>query len=307
MLKIGIVGNNTCIDHYWLMVQDIPNCTISACIDAYCNLADIYSFKDYNAFLNEIDALLVINPNKNSHFITEKAIRSQIPCFIDSPFAPSIEEGKNLMNLVQEAKVGMQISNPIQYNEALQSITPYINYPSFIECIRLSDINLSTSNTSIVLSQMIYDIDSILNIVKSGVKKISATGVMMQNLNADIVNARIEFENGCVANLMCSRVDVKNLHQIKFYQNDSCIFVDYLKFTSKIYELKENEKENTIDSQAFCAIKPVIQKNNLNEILHFIQRLQNNSYIKPNKNAITALEIAHYINDKINQKNAILV
>jgi hypothetical protein len=106
---------------------------------------------------------------------------------------------------------------------------------------------------------------------------------------------------------MCSRVDVKNLHQIKFYQNDSCIFVDYLKFTSKIYELKENEKENTIDSQAFCAIKPVIQKNNLNEILHFIQRLQNNSYIKPNKNAITALEIAHYINDKINQKNAILV
>jgi len=307
MLKIGIVGNNTCIDHYWMMVQDIPNCVISACYNAYSKIAKIQCYEDVSEFFNQIDALLVVQPNKNTHLITENAIRNQIPCFIDSPFAPSPEEGKNLMNLVQEAKVGIQISNPNQYNEALQSITPYLNYPSFIECIRLSDINSSTSNSSIVLSQMIYDIDSILNIVKSGVKKISATGVMMQNLNADIVNARIEFENGCVANLMCSRVDVKNLHQIKFYQNDSCIFVDYLKFTSKIYELKENEKENTIDSQAFCSIKPVIQKNNLNEILHFIQRLQNNSYIKPNKNAITTLEIAHYINDKINQKNSILV
>jgi predicted dehydrogenase len=191
MLKIGIVGNNTCIDHYWMMVQDIPNCTIIACYNAFSNLSNIPNCTDVTLFLNQIDALLVIQPNKSTHCITEKAIRNQIPCFIDSPFAPTLEEGKSLMNLVQEAKVGIQISNPNQYNEALQSITPYLNYPSFIECIRLSDINSSSSNSSIVLSQMIYDIDSILNIVKSGVKKISATGVMMQNLNADIVNARI--------------------------------------------------------------------------------------------------------------------
>ena len=307
MLKIGIVGNNTCIDHYWLMVQDIPNCTISASMDAHCNLADICNFKDYNAFLNEIDALLVINPNKNSHFITEKAIRNQIPCFIDSPFAPSIEDGKNLMNLVQEAKVGMQISNPIQYNEALQSVTPYINYPNFIECNRLTDVNLSDTQSSIVLSQMIYDIDIVLNIVKSGVKKISATGVIMNNTNADVVNARIEFENGCVANLLCSRVDVENQHFIKFYQNDSCIFVDYLKFKSKIYELNDTKQSNEEQNQTpFTIIQPSIQKNNINELLHFIQRLQNNLYIKPNKNALSALEIAHFINDKIIHHHGIL-
>jgi predicted dehydrogenase len=301
MLKIGIVGNNTCIDHYWLMVQEIPNCTIIASMDAYSSIANINCFTDCSLFLNEIDALLVINPSKNSHYITEKAIRNQIPCFIDSPFAPTVEDGKNLMNLVQEAKVGMQISNPIQYNEALQSVKPYISYPSFIECNRLSDINLSNNENSIVLSQMIYDIDIILNIVKSGVKKISATGVIMNNNSADVVNARIEFENGCVANLLCSRVDVENQHYIKFYQNDSCIFVDYLKFKSKIYELNE-----TTNNTSFAVVQPMIQKNNLNELLHFIQRLQNNMYIKPNKNTLTALEIAHFINDKITQNQSIL-
>ena len=239
MLKIGIVGNNTCIDHYWLMVQDIPNCTISASMDAHCNLADICNFKDYNAFLNEIDALLVINPNKNSHFITEKAIRNQIPCFIDSPFAPSIEDGKNLMNLVQEAKVGMQISNPIQYNEALQSVTPYINYPNFIECNRLTDVNLSDTQSSIVLSQMIYDIDIVLNIVKSGVKKISATGVIMNNTNADVVNARIEFENGCVANITSSRISMKNMRKSRFFQKDAYISVDYLDKVCEVVRMKD--------------------------------------------------------------------
>ena len=140
----------------------------------------------------------------------------------------TLEEARNLMHLSHEANVKIQVGHVERFNPAYVAAIPFFSQPMFIECHRLAEFNPRGTDGSVVLDLMIHDIDIILSVVKSRIKKISASGVAVISDTHDITNARLEFENGAVANLTASRISLKNMRKSRFFQKDAYISVDFL-------------------------------------------------------------------------------
>jgi predicted dehydrogenase len=147
------------------------------------------------------------------------------------------------MELSYEANVKAQVGHIERFNPAFTVAVPYLNNPMFIETHRLAEFNPRGTDVSVVHDLMIHDIDIVLSVVKSPLKKISASGVAVVSDSPDIANARLEFDNGCVANLTASRISMKNMRKSRFFQHNAYISVDFLNKTSEIIRLKDLEGE----------------------------------------------------------------
>lgn len=300
MLRIGIIGDSKKVQPSIAQISQMENCSFEGFFDATNSLARGKQFSQLEELMDVSDAFYVMNPIHNSVH-TEKLIRNQKHCLIESPFAPSSEAGSYFINLVREADVKIQISNPDRYNDAFHNTSPYFQNPVFIESNRLQTFSKETKDLSLVMNLMIHDIDIILNVVKSSVKSVSATGVSVVSKEADIINARIEFDNGCIANLTASRINPTATHKINFYQHNNFINVDYLNKKSTVYDLgsraaRIKNKEALNHVFTFDAAE---QQSNLSELSFFVDSITNNQPGISMANCLTALEIAYVINDKV--------
>jgi predicted dehydrogenase len=160
---------------------------------------------------------------------------------LKSQLQTRLKRQKKLIRLIHEANVKVQVGHVERFNPALTAAAPYCNNPMFIETHRLAQFNPRGTDVSVVLDLMIHDIDIILSVVKSEIKKISASGVAVVSDTPDIANARIEFHNGCVANLTASRISMKNMRKTRFFQKDAYISVDFLEKEASIIRLKNIE------------------------------------------------------------------
>ncbi len=188
----------------------------------------IKKFENADSLLDAVDCIDIVTPTVTHFELASKALRKSKHVFIEKPVTETVDEARILMELAREADVKVQVGHVERFNPAFQAALPYFNKPMFIETHRLAQFNPRGTDVPVVLDLMIHDLDAILSVVKSGIKRISASGVAVVSDTPDITNARIEFDNGCVANLTASRISMKNMRKSRFFQKDAYISVDFL-------------------------------------------------------------------------------
>lgn len=210
-------------------VQEITNCT-------YYDSAE--------ALIAAVDVIDIVTPTYLHHKMALKVLEAKKHVFIEKPIAKTDQEAKEIVALAKKNGVLGQVGHVERFNPAFKAVKDFITNPKFIETHRLAEFNPRGTDVSVVLDLMIHDIDIILSVVKSPIKSIAASGVAVISETPDISNARIEFENGCVANLTASRISLKKMRKSRFFQKDAYIAVDFLTKQVEVVKMKEAAKDS---------------------------------------------------------------
>ena len=197
------------------------------------------AFDTIDQLLLEVDVVDIVTPTLSHFDCAQQAIASGKHVFIEKPITKTFEEASALRDMAKEHQVRGQVGHVERFNPAFTAVKEAIQSPMFIETHRLAEFNPRGTDVPVVLDLMIHDIDIILSVVDSKVKNIQASGISVISETPDIANARIEFENGCVANLTASRISMKNMRKSRFFQKDAYISVDFLEKKSELVRMKE--------------------------------------------------------------------
>ena len=197
------------------------------------------SFESPEELIKAVDAICIATPTQAHFKIAEKAIKFKKHVFIEKPISKTDEEAAKLVQLAIENGVIGQVGHVERFNPAYQAVEPFLTEPMFIESHRLAEFNPRGTDVSVILDLMIHDIDIALSLVNSPIKRIDATGVAVISQTPDISNARIIFENGCVANLTASRISLKKMRKTRFFQKNTYISVDYLFRKVEVVKIKD--------------------------------------------------------------------
>jgi predicted dehydrogenase len=273
-------------------------------------------FENFEELLLQIDILDIVTPTFAHFEYAEKAIRSGKHFFIEKPISGNLKEADEIIRLAQENKVKGQVGHVERFNPAFVACKPFITNLMFLEIHRLAEFNPRGTDVPVVLDLMIHDLDIVLSVVKSKVKEIHASGVAVISKTPDIANARIEFENGCVANVTTSRISMKNMRKSRFFQKDAYISIDFLEKKAEIIRIKKvPEKLQPFDmiienaegvKKQILFQYPDVEPNNaiLDELESLADSIENNIQIKvtleQGKEALrVALEVMRQIEHKL--------
>jgi predicted dehydrogenase len=255
MIKIGILGVGYLGKIHITLLKEIQQFNLVGFYDSDPDIAalvekefNIKRFLNIDDLISEVDAIDIVTPTIKHYACASMAIKKSKHLFIEKPVTNTLEEAKSLISLSKEANVKVQVGHVERFNPAFVAARDYCSNPMFIETHRLAQFNPRGIDVSVVLDLMIHDIDIILSVVKSNIKRISASGVAVISDSPDIANARIEFDNGCVANLTASRISMKNMRKSRFFQKDAYISVDFL--DKKVDVIRLNTVEGPPDPLA---------------------------------------------------------
>jgi predicted dehydrogenase len=322
MLRIGVIGTGHLGKFHLNNWKEITGVELVGFYDpddtTSKEVAEKYQlprFLDPEVLIDACDAIDVVAPT-NFHFEwCEKAIRKGKHIFVEKPLANTMEEARELVKLVKESGIKLQVGHVERFNPAFLAIKDMQLNPMFIEVHRLAQFSPRGTEVSVILDLMIHDIDIILSIVKSDVKNISASGVGVMTETPDIANVRIEFNNGCVANLTSSRISMKKMRKIRLFQKDSYIGVDFLNKKTEIIRLKKPQDANIFafdietpgGKKTIAIANPIIPEVNAikMELEEFKNAILNNTRTVVNEmDGLIAMDVAHQILDKI--RNSLL-
>ncbi|HMK26533.1 MAG TPA: Gfo/Idh/MocA family oxidoreductase [Chitinophagaceae bacterium] len=317
MLRIGVFGVGHLGKFHLNNWKEIPGTELVGFYDpdnaTAKNVSDKYQlprFVDPDALMDACDAIDIVAPT-NFHFeLCEKAIKKGKHVFVEKPLANTMDEARQLVKLTQESGIKCQVGHVERFNPAFLAIKDLALNPMFIEVHRLAQFNPRGTEVSVILDLMIHDIDIILSIVKSDVKSISASGVAVITETPDIANVRMEFDNGCVANLTSSRFSMKKMRKIRLFQKDSYIGIDFLNKKTEVIRLKEPQDSNVFafdietssGKKTIALANPVIHEGNAikEELIAFKNAILNNTKpIVSEIDGLMAMDVAHQILDKI--------
>jgi len=199
-----------------------------------------YTFFDsIDGLIDAVDMVDIVTPTLSHYDCALKAISKGKHIFIEKPITNTVEEAEEIRRLLAEHNLRGQVGHVERFNPAFLAIKDQLKNTMFIETHRLAEFNPRGTDVPVVLDLMIHDIDIILSVVKSKVKSVSASGVSVISNSPDIANARLEFENGCVANLTASRISLKNMRKTRFFQKDAYISVDFLEKNCEVVKMKD--------------------------------------------------------------------
>ena len=268
-------------------------------------------FEDAAELMDNCDAVDIVAPTPFHYALCEMALKKGRHVFVEKPLANTMDEARELVKLAKESNLKFQVGHVERFNPAFLALQNYSLNPMFIEVHRLAQFNPRGTDVSVILDLMIHDIDIILHIVKSNVSYISANGVAVMSDTPDIANVRIEFDNGCVANLTSSRISLKKMRKVRLFQKDAYIGIDFLEKKAEIIQINSPGDKNvfTFDietnngTKTIAIANPVIEDGNaiLMELQAFKNAITNNT-----DTAVTvidgfrAMDVAHQILDKIN-------
>ncbi len=317
MLKVAVFG----VGHLgkfhinnWKEISDIELVGFYDPNDENANLViekyNLKRFFDTDELISIADVVDVVTPTPFHFEICEKALKKGKHVFVEKPLANTMEEAYLLVKLAKESDVKLQVGHVERFNPAFLAIKDVFLNPMFIEVHRLAQFNPRGAEVSVILDLMIHDIDIILSIVKSTVKSISASGVIVLTDTPDIANVRIEFHNGCVANLTSSRISMKQMRKMRLFQKDAYIGIDFLNKKSEVIKLKESTDENVFSfdietskgKKTIAVASPSIPEVNAikRELEEFRNAIINNTKpIVSEIDGLMAMEVAHQILDKI--------
>ena len=196
-------------------------------------------FESMDNLIDAVDMVDIVTPTLSHYDCAVKSIKKGKHIFIEKPITNTVEEAENIRSLLSDYNLKGQVGHVERFNPAFKAIKYQLKSPMFIETHRLAEFNPRGTDVPVVLDLMIHDIDIILSVVKSTVKHVSASGVSVLSETPDIANARLEFENGCVANLTASRISLKNMRKTRFFQKDAYISVDFLEKKCEVVKMKD--------------------------------------------------------------------
>lgn len=248
MLKIGVLGAGHLGKIHIRLLKEIEDFELVGFFDPMLKNAlqaeeefGVPKFDSIESLIDAVDVVDVVTPTLSHYECAEKSIKKSKHVFIEKPLTNTLDEAKKLIELSEEANVKVQVGHVERFNPAFVAAEPYISHPMFIETHRLAQFNPRGTDVPVILDLMIHDIDIVLSLVNSGIKNISASGVAVISDTPDIANARIEFDNGCVANLTSSRISLKNMRKSRFSQRDAYVAVDFLDKTVEVVKIKNVE------------------------------------------------------------------
>ena len=196
-------------------------------------------FENINSLIDAVDVVDIVTPTLSHFDCAKRSMEKGKHVFIEKPITNTLEEAEALLALEEKYNVKGQVGHVERFNPAFAAVKNKIKNPMFIESHRLAEFNPRGTDVPVVLDLMIHDIDAILSVVDSDVAQINASGVSVISNSPDIANARIEFENGCVANLTASRISLKNMRKSRFFQKDAYISVDFLEKKVEVVKMKD--------------------------------------------------------------------
>ncbi|NAW50888.1 Gfo/Idh/MocA family oxidoreductase [Elizabethkingia argentiflava] len=253
MLKAGLVGAGHLGKIHLKLLNQSEKYELVGFYDSDAKngkkLEEEFGYKYYpnlDHLLNDIEVLDIVTPTLYHYEYAKKAIDKGLHFFIEKPVTHTLEQAKELIQLCEEKNIKVQVGHVERYNPAYLATKTYLANPRFIEIHRLSEFNPRGTDVSVVLDLMIHDLDILLSIVKSPVKEIHASGVSVVSKSPDITNARIAFENGCVANLTTSRISMKSMRKSRFFQKDAYISIDFLEKKAEVIRMQA-ARENPSD------------------------------------------------------------
>ena len=246
MLKAGVLGAGHLGKIHLKLLQQSSRYELIGFYDANESYArELESDLGYKYYSNAdeliaaCDMIDVVTPTTYHHESGKKVLEAGKHLFIEKPITVSVDEAQELISLARKHNVKGQVGQVERFNDAFRTVHDRIENPMFIETHRLAEFNPRGTDVSVVLDLMIHDIDAILSVVKSPVKSVSSSGVSVISETPDIANARIEFENGCVANLTASRISLKKMRKARFFQRDAYISVDFLTKKVEVVRMKD--------------------------------------------------------------------
>ncbi len=262
-------------------------------------------FDNMNELIAAVDVVDIVTPTLSHYDCAKKSMEGGKHVFIEKPITNTLEEAQELLVLEEKFGVKGQVGHVERFNPAFTAVKDAIHKPMFIETHRLAEFNPRGTDVPVVLDLMIHDIDAILSVVNSKVKQINASGVSVISKSPDIANARLEFENGCVANLTASRISLKNMRKSRFFQKDAYISVDFLEKKVEVVKMKDApespgdfdmvlQNAEGIKKQIYFE-NPSISANNaiLDELEAFADAIQNDTVpVVSLKQGTQALEVA---------------
>ncbi len=322
MLKIGLLG----VGHLGLIhikcIKNIEGYQITGFYDPDSEHSEkaqrefgIHRFQNISDLVDSCDVVDIVTPTVSHFECAVKALKKSKHIFIEKPIASNIKDAERLLKLSEEAGVKVQVGHVERFNPAFQAALPLLTMPMFIEAHRLGQYNPRGTDVPVVLDLMIHDIDIVLSVVKANVLKVRASGVNVISDTPDIANARLEFDNGAVANLTASRISLKNMRKARFFQTNAYITVDFLekktesvriieldKIPNDEFELILDPGENKKKRKLIFEKPEIIPINAIEEELKsFKYAIENDKPVKVNINdGYNALKVAHKILDKIN-------
>ena len=322
MLKVGVLGaGHLGKIHLRLLQQSSKYELVGFYDDNPENAVKVEKEFGYKRFdtiaklLTAVDVVDIVTPTLSHYKCAKVAIKSGKHVFLEKPISNTVAEAEEIIALSKEYNVKGQVGHVERFNPAFISVKNAIENPMFIETHRLAEFNPRGTDVPVVLDLMIHDIDAILSVVKSKVKNIHASGVSVISETPDIANARIEFENGCVANLTSSRISLKNMRKSRFFQKDAYISVDFLEKKCEVVKMKDApeipgdfdmilQNAEGVKKQIYFD-NPDVENNNaiLEELETFADAIVNNTTpIVTLEDGTEALRVAYAIIESMNRK-----
>ena len=322
-IKVGVIGTGHLGKLHTKMFKSIDYCELVGIYDSNPNQAEDVSKEFSVPAINSLDELLKqidaasISATTTSHYeLAKKCFENGIHVFIEKPITASIKEAEELLEISEKKKLNLQVGHIERFNPALVAMEKYIDEPRFIQTDRLAQFNPRGTDVAVVLDLMIHDIDIILSLVKSDVIDVQANGVAVVSDHLDIANARLQFENGAVANVTASRISQKKMRKMRIFQRDSYIALDFVTGVAEAYRLLPPDTEINPNLISFGEIgvgekrKKLVyeqpEQKELNALQHELQ-LFVNSIINGTKPVVSgidglrALKVAEIIIQKIQQ------
>ena len=246
MLKVGVLGAGHLGKIHLRLLNQSEKYELVGFYDAFeenaNKVAAEFGYKKFDSIaelIAAVDVVDIVTPTMQHFECAKQVIEAGKHIFIEKPISNTVEEAEEIITLAKKHNVKGQVGHVERFNPAFTAVKDKINNPMFIETHRLAEFNPRGTDVPVVLDLMIHDIDAILSVVKSKVKSVNASGVAVISDSPDISNARIEFENGCVANITSSRISMKNMRKSRFFQKDAYISVDYLDKVCEVVRMKD--------------------------------------------------------------------
>ncbi len=321
MLKIGVLGAGHLGKIHLKCIKEIAGYDLVGFYDPDDENAakteqefGIRKWDSLDGLIDAVDVVDIVTPTVRHFECAAKALKKCKHVFIEKPIVTTLDEARELIKIAREANVKVQVGHVERFNPAFLAAEAVIRRPMFIESHRLAQFNPRGTDVPVILDLMIHDIDIILSVVRSNIRKISASGVAIVSDTPDIANARIEFDNGCVANLTASRISLKNMRKSRFFQRDAYISVDFLKKELEVVRIEEVPEGETPEgfllelgpgkgNRQISFDRPEVKPLNaiLTELESFRSAIVNNTVPMVTINdGYSALEVAYKVIEKIN-------
>ncbi len=251
-LKLGVIGLGHLGSLHAKMLSDVDGGKLVAVFDTdsekcqeIAGLHGARAAANHLELLDEVDAVSIATPTTTHFDIAKDALERGVHVFLEKPITKTVDQARELNRFADEQGLFVQVGHIERFNPAVVAIDNQDLEPRFIESHRLSQFNPRGTDVAVVLDLMIHDIDIILSLVQSEVTSIDASGLTVVSETADIANARIKFENGCVANITASRISQNKMRKMRLFQKNAYISIDFLQGSAEVFRLVDADADIT--------------------------------------------------------------